>query len=123
LSPNYQQILMRYEGGGDIDRLLEIQTKVSGKLKYKTKPLLHQAAYAGNVAVAQVLMRATAKEHLQKLVNTYDKKWKTPLHWAAAAGKNSMVELLLGMGANINCRTLKAWGAYFIILILKSAHN
>src|SRR5512141_1369856 len=60
---------------------------------------IHEAAANGNTAKVQVLLAANPES-----INSRDADGKTPLHYAAAAGHLSVVELLVTNRANLNVR-------------------
>jgi ankyrin repeat protein len=71
---------------------------------------LGSAAFDGNAAIAEVLLRAGAK------VDISDSDGCTPLMNAAKAGELDLVEGLIAAGANVNCRdhaghTALTWAA------------
>src|SRR5690348_2393756 len=50
----------------------------------------------GNVEVAKILMEYGA------MVNAVDEQKETPLHWACAEGRSSMIQLLIQRGADVH---------------------
>ncbi|MHB9134068.1 MAG: ankyrin repeat domain-containing protein [Armatimonadota bacterium] len=58
---------------------------------------IHDAAKAGDTVKLEALLKAD-----DKLLTAKDDNGLTPLHWAAAAGKISVVQLLLDKGADVN---------------------
>ncbi len=74
---------------------------------------LHQAASAGQIAVAKnLLARGTA-------VNVRDEFGWTPLHWAVESGQKAMVDFLLENKANLNALTTPGDTALTIALVKK----
>ncbi|GBG30283.1 Ankyrin repeat domain-containing protein 1 [Hondaea fermentalgiana] len=74
---------------------------------------LHAAAHAGNVKIAEILLRAGAKP------SGLGRAGNTPLHYAAKQKHLAMVELLLRMGADPTVRNDKRFSPRDLCLALR----
>ena len=65
---------------------------------------IHDAAKAGDLAQVQMLLQTTPA-----LVRAVSNDGKTALHYAALGGNNSLCELLIAKGADVNAKDKDNW--------------
>ena len=80
-----------------VDTLLQMGGDINAKY-FKGWAILHWAAFAGEVELAEYLLKQAIN------VNVQNDAEITPLHYAAQGGKTEIVKLLLAAGANVHAR-------------------
>lgn len=97
---------MEYGRPDIVRRLVRLGADVGLPGSHGNTPL-HVAAYAGRVDTMTALLNASPRAEWAALLNLHNEFQETPLHSAVDGGRLACVDLLVGLGGDINARNAR----------------